>query len=375
MLASVAGSLVVNLTNIINCQRFSDFKALLRVTAHVLRFLEKCRGSPLKVSSVQYSNLQLEAVELERVEMLWICSIQIEAFCREIQYLEGNLGHGKPVYVDQFGLYLDDHHLLKCKGRVDNTTLAATEKHPVLLPTKHPVVKLLIREVHGRVKHGGVNTTLVVTCEKYWILKGRQLIKGILRSCVVCKKAEGSPYCAEPSPALPDFRVSDSPPFTHSRLDFAGPLYVQDSKNPVVTSKVYICLFTCASTCAIYLELPCSLSTDSFLLAFRRFVGRRGLPAMLISDNAKTFKSSSKEIRSICHATEVSQYLCNNHNHMITIMALSPKLETLINNYNFLFRNTSWLMFSPLQRGHLCTQQQKTFFLMELTCIVGISPC
>ena len=31
-------------------------------------------------------------------------------------------------------------------------------------------------------------------------------------------------------------------------------------------------------------------------------------------------------------------------------MALSPELETLINNYKFLFRNTSWLRFSPLKR-------------------------
>ena len=60
VLTSVAGRLVVNLNNIIDCQRFSNFKALLRVTAHVLRFLEKCRGGPLKVSSVQYRNLELE---------------------------------------------------------------------------------------------------------------------------------------------------------------------------------------------------------------------------------------------------------------------------------------------------------------------------
>ena len=308
VLASVSGSLVVNLTSIIDCQRFSDLRALLRVTAQVLRFLERCRGSPLKVSSVQYSNLELEAAELERAEMLWVCSIQIEAFHREIQYLEGKLSHCKPVYVDQFGLYLDDQYVLKCKGRVSNSTLAATEKHPVLLPTKHPFVKLLVREVHSRVKHGGVNTTLVATREKYWILKGRQLVKGILCRCVVCKKTEGSPYCVEPPPPLPDFRVSDSPPFTHTGLDFAGPLYVQDSKNLVVTSKAYICLFTCASTRAIHLELTRSLSANSFLLAFRRFEGRRGLPAMLISDNAKTFKSSSREIRSFvvllkCHST------------------------------------------------------------------------
>ena len=140
----------------------------------------------------------------------------------------------------------------------------------------------------------------------------------------LCKKTEGSPYCVEPPPPLPDFRVSDSLPFTHTGLDFAGPLYVQDSKNLVVTSKVYIYLFTCASTRAIHLELTRSLSANSFLLAFRRFVGRRGLPAMLISDNAKTFKSSSREIRSICRATEVSQYLCNNRTSWRFIVAKSP---------------------------------------------------
>ena len=31
-------------------------------------------------------------------------------------------------------------------------------------------------------------------------------------------------------------------------------------------------------------------------------------------------------------------------------MVLSPELENLINNYKFLFRNTSWLRFSPLKR-------------------------
>ena len=60
---------------------------------------------------MEYSTVELEAAELERAEMLWIRSIQAEAFCREIQYLEGNLRYGKPVYVEQFGVYLDDCHV------------------------------------------------------------------------------------------------------------------------------------------------------------------------------------------------------------------------------------------------------------------------
>ena len=40
VLASITSSIVVNLANVVNCQRISSFRTLLRVTAHVLKFLE-----------------------------------------------------------------------------------------------------------------------------------------------------------------------------------------------------------------------------------------------------------------------------------------------------------------------------------------------
>ena len=50
---------------------------------------------------------------------------------------------------------------------------------------------------------------------------------------------------------------------------------------------------------------------NSFLQAFRRFSSRRGLPSTLISDNAKTFKASSKEVVKIVGSQEVQRYLTN----------------------------------------------------------------
>ena len=52
--------------------------------------------------------------------------------------------------------------------------------------------------------------------------------------------------------------------------------------------KAYVCLFTCCSTRAIHLELTPDMSVNLFLLCFHRFVGQRGLPVTLVSDNAKT---------------------------------------------------------------------------------------
>ena len=83
-------------------------------------------------------------------------------------------------------------------------------------------------------------------------------------------------------------------------------------------------MFTCASTHAIHLELTCELNVYSFLLAFQRFVWRRGLPVSLLSDNAKTFWSSSKEVQSICDSSEVFHYLTNQQTSWTFIVLKAP---------------------------------------------------
>lgn len=134
--------------------------------------------------------------------------------------------HPVPLYVKQFGLFLDDQLVIKCKGRINNSTLSMNEKNPVLLPSKHPFIKLLVIHVHQQVKHRRVNVTLTTLRERYWILKGRQTVKGILHLCIVCRKLEGLPYDSPHPPDLPTCKVSDDPPFAHTGIDFAGPLYI-----------------------------------------------------------------------------------------------------------------------------------------------------
>ena len=78
---------------------------------------------------------------------------------------------------------------------------------------------------------------------------------------------------------------------------YAHPLLTQDIfEKSRKTFKSYILIFTCAATRNTYLELvPPSESSDMLLLTIRRFIARKGLPRVFISDNFKTFKS--KEIK------------------------------------------------------------------------------
>lgn len=96
---------------------------------------------------------------------------------------------------------------------------------------------------------------------------------------------------------LPKDRITTTPPFTVCGVDFTGPVYISSEKG---AQKSYIALFTCAVTRAVHIELVSDMSTNKFLLAFRRFLSRRGTCSTIYSDNAKTFKSTDTELRKFC---------------------------------------------------------------------------
>ena len=103
VLAALTGS-NLNLFDIIDSQKYSSLNCLLRVTARVLRFVEVARGRTLDGLSTQY-DCALDATELNRTKVLWIRFIQLA-------HLKGSTTSGKPPYVDQFGLFIDDQNLL-----------------------------------------------------------------------------------------------------------------------------------------------------------------------------------------------------------------------------------------------------------------------
>ena len=78
-----------------------------------------------------------------------------------------------------------------------------------------------------------------------------------------------------------------------------------DSSSP----KTWICLYTCCVTRAVHLDLVPDLSTEAFLRSFKRFAARRGVPAIMVSDNGKTFKAAAHLIWSIVSHKDVQHYL------------------------------------------------------------------
>jgi hypothetical protein len=84
------------------------------------------------------------------------------------------------------------------------------------------------------------------------------------------------------------------PAFTNVGLDFFGPLYVVIGRK---TDKRYGLIITCLATRAVHLEVVWSLTSDAFINALRRFIGVRGKPASIFSDNGTNLVAGEKELR------------------------------------------------------------------------------
>ena len=141
--------------------------------------------------------------------------------------------------------------------------------------------------------HLGVDSTLNQLRGCYWIIKGRQTVKSLLRQCICCRKVQGKVLGTPPTNDLPRFRVKCEYAFENVGLDFAGPLYTKDIYSSGGMYKCYVLLFTCATTRCLHLELTPNQGVDSLLLAMKRFMSRRGRPRLYVSDNFSSFKAAT----------------------------------------------------------------------------------
>ena len=106
---------------------------------------------------------------------------------------------------------------------------------------------------------------------------------------------------------LPDIRIDNPKPWRNAGFDYCGPIICKHECQDNTLSKgqchhpkkfkVWLAIFICLHTRAIYLEVVTACTTAAFLMAFRSFVARNGRPLTFYSDQARTFKSADKQLR------------------------------------------------------------------------------
>ncbi|XP_024877813.1 uncharacterized protein LOC112458422 [Temnothorax curvispinosus] len=189
--------------------------------------------------------------------------------------------------------------ILRVGGRLQNSKLQEGAKHPVLLPHRSRFTELVIEHEHRKMLHAGANSTLAAVRLEYWPLKARGTIKRLVRGCITCFKSK--PQIPEQIMGnLPAHRVTPSRPFENTGVDFCGPIYVREGRGKGRKNiKAYVAVFVCMATKAVHLEVVSDLTTEAFLNAFKRFIGRRGRPSDVFSDNGTNFVGANRELEEL----------------------------------------------------------------------------
>ncbi|UYV73219.1 hypothetical protein LAZ67_10002211 [Cordylochernes scorpioides] len=256
--------------------RYSHFLRIVRITAWIYRFFNNAKIDRRKITSED-----LSTEEITKSEIILIRLIQRESFSgHEDKKLQG------------FKLLVDSSGILRIKTKICRREDFANFRMPILLPSDHFLVSLLIRWNHETHGHAGLQTLLGILRENYWILRSRKTVKKIINQCIRCKRFTATPATVE-STSLPEDRVRDAAVFEIVGVDLTGHLILKNKK------KAWIVIFTCAVYRGVHLELVTSLSMEAFLQAFRRFIARRGRPLIVYSDNGTNFKGMANALKKI----------------------------------------------------------------------------
>jgi len=271
--------------------RYSSLTRLVRVIAYCLRFVQNSRYPKEKFT------YHLQVNEINNATQCLIRAVQNQHWSDEKKELKTNNPISMKSKIFRLCPFLDEHQIIRVGGRLKNAcNLDWCQRQPVLIPPSCTLSKLIFRDAHHKLMHGGPMAMLAYVRERFWPVNGRNMAKRIFYECVKCFRTK--PVVVQPIMGdLPKDRVTINRPFTVCGVDFAGPFSIKTSlRRNAPVNKGYVCLFVCFATKAIHMELVCDLSTEAFLNALKRFTNRRGVCSVIYSDNATNFVGANRRL-------------------------------------------------------------------------------
>ncbi|XP_033221171.1 uncharacterized protein LOC117175574 [Belonocnema kinseyi] len=265
-------SLAVNLTreNEISTSLFDKaqiFTKLIRVIAYCQSFIN------IKVHKREIQG-HLSSIEFKIATNSIIKLLQHKAFPNENKMLKSEKQlDGRLAPLSPF---LDSEGILRVGGRLKQSDLNYSQMHPTILPQNHNITMLIIRDQHLKLTHAGSHATLNANQDSYWIMNGKNIVKNVIRKCVICCRTK---------PQAPTY----------------------------------------------FIEVVSGLTTEPFLACLSRCFSRRVESFDNYSDNGRNFVGAKNEVDAICqfltskeHNDTVCRILSNHHINWHFISPRSP---------------------------------------------------
>lgn len=229
-------------------ERFSSWTHLKKIVAWILRYkshlsrLSKKRrtGVTNPIQSTSTTTL-ITIVELNNAEFEILKHVQTRCFKEELgrlkQVNQQATSSRLNVLKKSSNIFKLDpiltQGLIRVGGRLQRAPINTDTMHPVILPKKHHVVKLIIQYYHHVAGHSGLVYALSLTRQRYCIINRRSAVRSILNECFSCRKRQ-APTARQKMANLPEDRITSSKlPFTYTGVDCFGPFEIRRGRTKV----------------------------------------------------------------------------------------------------------------------------------------------
>ncbi|GBM27955.1 hypothetical protein AVEN_21954-1 [Araneus ventricosus] len=162
-------------------KKSNNYMSIIRVMCYVLRFIHN-------VKNIERLAGHLAIKELQRAEIYLVQLVQQGEFAEEIKNLRKGATVPSNSKVKSLNCFLDESGILRVGGRLKYSDLSLDEKHPIVLPDKHPLTLIIVRYYHLKYLHVGSNALLYHIRRNFWIINGRNVCRKIVFQCVACFK-------------------------------------------------------------------------------------------------------------------------------------------------------------------------------------------
>ena len=135
----------------------------------------------------------LEVQEIKEAQLMWIKSVQREAFPADICNLTAGQPVGTKSRLKTLTPFLDESYILRVGGRINGAAICYDAKHPMIIPQDHQLCRLVIMDCHKKLNHEGTEHVQNELRLLYWIPHSRSTVRKVLNDCSVCKRRRVKP--------------------------------------------------------------------------------------------------------------------------------------------------------------------------------------
>ena len=283
--------------------KISSFSKLKRIVAYVIMFVtslkrlakeQRLSRYRLKLRSYDVTLHELNVTQTQEAQLLLLKVTQENHFADEMKMLNNGMAIKSSSQLCSLNPFIGKDGLLRVGGRLRRSAEEFEMKHPIIIPKKTTLTTLILRHCHNNVHHQGRGLTInEVRQNGFWVINVNSAVRKLIWSCVLCKLLRGK-FLTQLMSDLPPDRMAVAAPFTFVGVDLFGPFLIKERRSEV---KRYGVIFTCLSCRGVHIESTNTMDTDSFILALRRFIARRGNVRLIRSDNGSNFVGAQKELK------------------------------------------------------------------------------